>query len=585
MSHTRFRLAMPVALVCSLGFAGLWAQGPAKSTRTKTKAATGLLAGAVVDGYGVPQMGAAVAIISPDGRLVQRLFTDPMGAFRLEHVAPGVYTVRVTLASFLPAIRERVPVDRDGQSFVSINLNSLSDALAGLTGGPRSKPEPENDWKWVVRASGQTRPVLRYASAKSKSPAPDSQLRVDLLGGGGASGTFGSEADFTTAFAMARSLFRDTTLLLSGSLGMGSAPAMAFRSGFRRERFDGTASDLSFTVRQVFLGADRVEGLPGTGHGRKFESLAMAYDDTLMSGPLRLDYGMQLDSTSFVARSTSASPRGRLTAALGSGFEFHASYSSGLPRRQSGRQDPVRDASAQLALFPRMSQRDGALAVQRVRHAEVGVTGKLGGGTVEAAVFRDRVSNLAVTSALGGIDPGRADFLADPFSKNASFNAGRHQSSGFRIAYQRPIGKNLTATAAYTKAGMLAVDRQELNTDDLNELRQILKMRQRHALAVKMTAVLPATRATITGGYKWINRPAAVAGDFQGEGLGSADTGLNFTVRQPLPVIPYTGRMEAVADVRNLMGQGYVKIRTPDGRNLILLQNVRTFRGGLSFNF
>jgi hypothetical protein len=43
--------------------------------------------------------------------------------------------------------------------------------------------------------------------------------------------------------------------------------------------------------------------------------------------------------------------------------------------------------------------------------------------------------------------------------------------------------------------------------------------------------------------------------------------------------------MEATADLRNLLAQGYLPLSLADGRSIVLVQNPRSFRGGLSFIF
>jgi hypothetical protein len=59
--------------------------------------------------------------------------------------------------------------------------------------------------------------------------------------------------------------------------------------------------------------------------------------------------------------------------------------------------------------------------------------------------------------------------------------------------------------------------------------------------------------------------------------------GLNIYIRQPIP--GFNGRLEATADLRNLLAQGYVPIATPGGLQLLLVDNPRSFRGGLAFRF
>ena len=55
---------------------------------------------------------------------------------------------------------------------------------------------------------------------------------------------------------------------------------------------------------------------------------------------------------------------------------------------------------------------------------------------------------------------------------------------------------------------------------------------------------------------------------------------------QPLPALSlWSARLEASAELRNLLAQGYLPVSTIDGRKLYLIQNPRAVRGGLSFIF
>jgi hypothetical protein len=44
-------------------------------------------------------------------------------------------------------------------------------------------------------------------------------------------------------------------------------------------------------------------------------------------------------------------------------------------------------------------------------------------------------------------------------------------------------------------------------------------------------------------------------------------------------------RMEATADVRNMLAQGYLPLQTASGQRILLVETPRSFRGGLSFIF
>ena len=54
-------------------------------------------------------------------------------------------------------------------------------------------------------------------------------------------------------------------------------------------------------------------------------------------------------------------------------------------------------------------------------------------------------------------------------------------------------------------------------------------------------------------------------------------------IRQPLPAF-FQCHMEVMADVGNLLGQGYVPVSSGDGQ-VVLVPSYRYFRGGLSLQF
>src|SRR5882672_6164101 len=73
------------------------------------KSGTGTLSGVVLDPSGTPQMGASVWLTAEDGtgRIISQLRTNQHGAF-FSDLKPGEYSVRVSLAGFLPAFERHV---------------------------------------------------------------------------------------------------------------------------------------------------------------------------------------------------------------------------------------------------------------------------------------------------------------------------------------------------------------------------------------------------------------------------------------------------------------------------------------------
>jgi hypothetical protein len=63
------------------------------------------------------------------------------------------------------------------------------------------------------------------------------------------------------------------------------------------------------------------------------------------------------------------------------------------------------------------------------------------------------------------------------------------------------------------------------------------------------------------------------------------DPGLNVRIRQPIPYLSgLPGHVEATADLRNLLAQGYTSLDAGP-RRIYLLQVPRSVRGGFSFVF
>lgn len=550
----------------------------------------GTLGGRVRDARGAPQMGAAVAILTGDGRTLLKVYTDDRGAFLAERLLPGLYSLRVTLSSFLPVTKENVLVGAGTRSFLTINLASIFDAVDALAGGNGQREDSDEDWKWIVRSSGATRPVLRWSPGAGDPPVAslhkaEYRARLEFSGGGGRSTAQGSEADFNTGFSMAQGLFANSTLLLSGNLGYERhVPATAFRGTFRRELANGSAPAVSITMRRVFLPAAYFDGSGRTS----LQTLSLSFDDSITVGSaVRLEYGMLYDSISFLDRHNILNPYGRLVVQATPVSSFQVIYAAGTPRMRAPGSDPLREAASQLAIYPRLSVRGGLPTLQRGRHMEAAFQHKFPGeGLLQVSAYRDDISNLAISAALDGLEFDSSEFLPDVFARNYSYNGGAYQAQGARVAYQQRLGNNLRGTVAYTFGGMLAPERNVLFSGNSGELRNILRMQNRHALAVKLGADLPVTRTRVLAAYKWILGPVISAGDFYDESLAQAEPNLNIMVRQPLPsFITVLGRVEALADFRNLLAQGYIPITTADGRRLLLVQNMRSFRGGFSVNF
>jgi len=91
------------------------------------KSVQGILSGVVRDAAGTPQMGASVEVIPELAAASAPLgfFTNTQGIFRGERLAPGFYTVRVTLAGFLPTLEKHIRVSANLTTLVRIQMESI----------------------------------------------------------------------------------------------------------------------------------------------------------------------------------------------------------------------------------------------------------------------------------------------------------------------------------------------------------------------------------------------------------------------------------------------------------------------------
>ena len=120
---------------------------------------SGKILGLVTDGGGVPQMGAAVTLLTQQDKFFGRALTDERGAFSFDGLAAGAYSVRVSLASFLPVSKSGIVVQPGLRTLLNVSLAGLFSSIQLVYPTPDQRAIMNDDWKWVLRTSSATRPV------------------------------------------------------------------------------------------------------------------------------------------------------------------------------------------------------------------------------------------------------------------------------------------------------------------------------------------------------------------------------------------------------------------------------------------
>jgi hypothetical protein len=574
---------------------------PAASSAAEQARIAGGIVGTVRDTHGVPQMGATVSLYNRQDRPIGKVLTDQRGQFQILGLVPTLYSLRINLASFVPAIRKDILVQPGMRSVLRVNLSALFSSIQ------LDRPVLDNgimtdEWKWVLRSAPDTRPVMRFGPETTADAAAtrdrgtvfsDTRGIVRVSAGEGPVAGVANQADLGTAFALATSLYGKSLLEVSGNLGYGSqtgVPAAAFRTTYSRD-LDGNKPVFSVTMRQLYLPERLGEALSGVDAGiPMLRSISAGADNrTQVSENVALQYGFTMDSLFFMDHLNYTNPYARLTWTIDNATDFEIAYTSGDARpdlAESGaEQAEFQHSLDSLGLFPRISLKDGRPQIQRADDYEVAVTRHVGSRSLRLSAYRELLNNTALTMvAPAGMFAGSGDVLPDLFSNSSVFNAGNFDNVGYSAAFTQNLGEHFSATATYGNEGTLSVRDQELVSETPDELRAMIRAGRRHAVTAGVKGTAPHLGTRFIASYQWTNDPRSLMGGnlYSAQGLGGLP-GLNIYIRQPLPC--FSGRLEATADLRNLLAQGYVPIASAGGTQLMLVDNPRSFRGGLAFRF
>jgi hypothetical protein len=304
-----------------------------------------------------------------------------------------------------------------------------------------------------------------------------------------------------------------------------------------------------------------------------------------------LEYGGSLESVVFLNRLNFFSPHARLTYELGSAGAFQIAYSSGMPPAEllaatEGPETDLQQDLAVLSLFPRLSVMDGSTRVQRTENFEFSYRKVVGSRSLSIGMYREAATNAAVMLDAPAGFYHSLDLLPDLSSNSSIFNMGSFRRIGFTTSVSQKLGDQLTIAVAVGNTGVLEPRNLNLQSADPNELRGLMRSNRQTWLATRVAGVAPGLGTRVSAGYQFTGYGAWSPTHLYLTHGFHPELGLNIQIRQPLPAIPFwAGRLEASAELRNLLAQGYVPLATPDGRKLQLIQNPRALRGGLSFIF
>jgi hypothetical protein len=531
-------------------------------------------------------MGATVEIV-PEAAIKAvslGLLTNTQGIFRGESIAPGLYTLRVTLAGFLPTVQQHVRISAHLTTVVRVELESMFASLDQLRRQPSTANVESDDWKWVLRSASITRPVLQWAddgssiatnaSYDAKTVRP--RARLDFTDGARRPGSASNLPSApTTAFAYDQNLGGMSRLLLAGQVNYeteiagGGIATVWLPTGSL-----GAGPHSALVLRESKLG-------PG---GPTFRGVRLEQGGTLPLGDRALlRYGAEYVLVGMVKSATSLRPRleldTRVSDAWHAALIFAEEPGAATPLESNEREIGSELAAAlnELDSFPTLLWRGGRPVLEGGWHEEIAADRKLGShGNLQVAAFHDDNRHVAVFGR--GNDLPAADYFQDYFSNGFAYDGGSSGNWGMRLAVRERLSDNLEITAIYAYAGALSpTDLVDAPT------RNMLRDTMHNSVGVRVSTKLPRLGTKLNAGYKWVGGEAVSRLDAYGESLFQMDPFLHVGVRQHLPKFA-PGRWEAIANCDNLFAQGYVTVNTQDGR-AVLVPAFRTFRGGLSVQF
>lgn len=554
--------------------------------RATAESKTGKIDGIVLDPVGVPQMGATVVITAQSffASTTLQMRTNERGRFSTPELRPGTYSVRAMLAGFLPTLQPDVHVTTRGTTMLQIQLGSIFSGLTNVLRQPNQRPV-NDDWAWVLRASGSTRPVLRLddgdlilvdGEAGESVPTTEShqpRSRIDVISGA-RPGSLDSFSDTPgTAFAYDQGIGETGRLLFAGQFSYESqTPSGGFATLWLPDGETKSGPSSSMMLRQSRLGPT----------GPLFRAMRLDQEGTLaVSDDVTLRYGAEYLLAGLGNQTTTGvRPRAEIAFQISPSWEASVLLASRpVPEASPEATGPLDSALDSLDEFPTLMFRAGRPVLENGWHEEFAVEHLLANhARIEFAGFHDDSDDTAVFGK--GRSTNNFDFLQTFLASDFAYDAGAMSSWGARAAYQKQFSDDLSATVVYAWGGALSPISGGGPTDTL---RQALGTGYHSSVAGSVTAHVPIVGTQVTTGYKWVGGNVVSRVDEFGETFFRVDPYFNLMVRQPIPWKCFR-HVQAVADLGNLFAQGYVPVATRDGQ-IIMVSAYRTFRGGLSLQF
>jgi Carboxypeptidase regulatory-like domain len=564
----------------------------------------GRVSGKVTDTGGTPLMGATVLLTSSGldvaggiERPVERVLTNGRGDFSINHLAPGWYSLQVISPTRLPVFRKGVRVNPNETTQETFALSDIFSQVRW------QDPKPNfhswgDEWKWILRTSSATRPILRYAKTgkahrrrAGSSPLPVRRL-IAVIPGSALSDALSSDPGMGTVVAYLHPLDENSDVLVAGSMSSGSMGGTTFAASYRQGISEKDQQEISLVVHRLSLQSGLPVSIPEEHGLADSQGMVLHYvQSRQLSSALTLTAGFEVRYLNSVQDAKTVHPEASLAYRFSPATLLTLSYGT----METGQASTMLDRVGRLNGFPRISLRDHRPFLEDATHAEVRLDRSLNATSrIEIAAYRDGFRNMAVwgTGGVQNLDNmvANGNVLLNLGGSTAVLNGGGYRSAGVRFAYKRDLGHHTEMGIMYAFGDALGVglagDAGEPVTFNPGNLASILRSQFTQTVSGKFSVRIPSSKTQIITTYAWLPTGRVTVVDPYGEGRMEVQPFLGFQIRQPLPRIDALPvRIVALADFRNVLGQGSVSLGQRDGGPFFLTPAYRTVRGGFAVQF
>ncbi len=547
------------------------------------------VSGVVRDAHGVAQMGALVEVLAVETGRVSAAFTDMNGRYRIASLVPGKYRVRATEELFMPATRGNLRLSTGMRATVNLTLSMLSDPVAWMPIERRKPDEPGDDWAWTLR-SAANRPILRVlgdgdvvvVSAGTEGAPRRAPVKACISARSG-DGGFG-EGGVHTVLALDRGAEDGPDAVVRTSMAAeatayGPETATEIDAGYERSAgFAGVSRmAVSYASHPEMMSA----GSTGDAMGMQVVRMVSA-EKMHLGDAVDVEAGSAVYAIRTAGTALTAQPFLRVT--VHPGEVWAVRYRLATEREVQGFDglDSVgMTLPTAVACGPRLCTEDGI-------HQEIALSRRVGGGAIQASVYRDALDrqtiagggamNVAELAGGGGLN----EVVMDGATGNFRTLGVGTTTDGVSVSVTEPLSAGLWAALEYDSGVAMAM--QDAGATGLAEVLGGLHPEAAEAATVAVQGRDLHSGTILRAAYRW--QPRNLVTTVGPYAAYSDQAFLGFYLRQALRCgerLPQG--LEATLDVTNLLAEGYQPFLSVDGRTLFLAQSPRTVEGGLSFTF